>query len=597
MNKAHRLKKWKNWPNIDTPVNAQSLDELDVSVDVIDDRVITLEETKATKLEVSEFFQEISFEQQTGIITFVRKNGATVTIDTPTEKIQTGIYYNPDTEKLVLPLVDGTSMEVDLSRLMKFDEFVDSDTIAFSVNANGVVTAIVKEGSIQEKHLRPDYLADIKLEVAKAEESKKTASEKSYEASVYSTESKSYACGNTGTREGESTDNAKFYKEKAEQAAESAADYLADLQSVQVTGVKGNAESAYRKGNVNITPDNIGAIAYAKITHESSNDLPTVLNQLDNPQTIFGDKFLKPYCILLEDAVGDTALGGGVTAIYGYAYISDQYGAQLGIKFGSPGNMYFRAKNAGIWTHWRKVYDSINKPTTTDIGAVSKTGDTMSGELKMTYANPLRFIRGDYGCIFRMDNNYLYILCTPEGSPNGNWTNARPIMINYKTGECNINGKANYADYINVTRGNEIRFGGDNGSNETLWFNFSLPNSDNATTKLKTYLFGNGQRGTEGVTLQADYFSGKASSANTLVKYSSGTVTSGSTKVVENSEDGDYLIVIHSVTNNHNYDDVVYSMNGYLISTKDKNIVVKDGSAIKIIYPSVGMLYTVYKLS
>lgn len=175
MNKTYSRIVWENYPSDKTPVNERNLNKIDVAVDEMDNRIIVLEETKATKVEVSPLFKEVAYDEQTGIITFTRKNGATVTIDTPMEKIQTGIYYNPITEMLVLPLIDGTSMEVDLSRLMKFDEFIDSDTIAFSVKANGTVTAIVKEESIEEKHLRPDYLADIKTEVAKAQASQQAA--------------------------------------------------------------------------------------------------------------------------------------------------------------------------------------------------------------------------------------------------------------------------------------------------------------------------------------------------------------------------------------------------------------------------------------
>lgn len=257
MNKAYSRinngKGWEEYPSDKTPLNKPNLDKADIALDEIDNRVITLDSTKATKIEISELFKDVEFDEGTGIITFTRKNGATITIDTPMEKIQTGIYYNPDTEKLVLPLIDGTSMEVDLSRLMKYDEFLDSDTIAFSVKPNGTVTAIIKEGSIEEKHLRPNYLADIKVESAKAEASVGAAEKKAKEAEGGALMAKSYNSGNTGVRDGENTDNAKYYSEQAKKALESLE------QSGAVTGIKGNAESSYRTGNVNITPENIGA--------------------------------------------------------------------------------------------------------------------------------------------------------------------------------------------------------------------------------------------------------------------------------------------------------------------------------------------------
>lgn len=263
MNKAHSLKNWENYPSVNTPVNAQNLNELDRSVDVIDDRVIALDEIKVAKLEISTLFENVEFDQKTGIITFTRKNGATVTIDTPMEKIQTGIYYDPVTEMLTLPLIDGTTIGVDLSRLITEYEFLDSDTIAFSVSTEGKITAIIKEGSIEERHLRPDYLAEVKVEVAKAKLSRE-ASEKSAK------ESESYAHGGTGTRDGEETDNSEYFYNKSKEI------YDNFSSAGNVTGVKGNNEAAYRAGNVNITSENIGlgnVGNYKAVSTVSSQDL------------------------------------------------------------------------------------------------------------------------------------------------------------------------------------------------------------------------------------------------------------------------------------------------------------------------------------
>lgn len=285
MNKAYNRVNgengWQDYPSLDTPLNKQNLDKVDIGLNEVDNRVIILDETKATKTEISTLFKEVSYEESTGIITFTRKSGATVTIDTPMEKIQTGIYYNPNTEKLVLPLIDGTSMEVDLSRLMKFDEFVDSATIAFSVKSNGTVTAIVKEGSIEEKHLQPNYLSDIKVEVAKAQGSATAASENATAADSYAKKSKSYAVGGTGAREGEGEDNAKYYSEQAKASAEQASNIITQnvvlqsekgvaggvatldgngkVPSTQLSDASGAVTSVNgQTGNVNITKEDIG---------------------------------------------------------------------------------------------------------------------------------------------------------------------------------------------------------------------------------------------------------------------------------------------------------------------------------------------------
>lgn len=64
---------------------------------------------------------------------------------------------------------------------------------------------------------------------------------------------KSWAVGGTGTRSNENTDNAKYYAELALQNA-----YGGD--SI-VTGIKCTNDTSYRKGQVTISADNVGAIS------------------------------------------------------------------------------------------------------------------------------------------------------------------------------------------------------------------------------------------------------------------------------------------------------------------------------------------------
>lgn len=81
-----------------------------------------------------------------------------------------------------------------------------------------------------------------------------------------------------------------------------------------------------------------------------------------------------------------------------------------------------------------------------------------------------------------------------------------------------LDGKATNADYLNIQNGNEINFkGNDNCSNKKIWFNYrSADTADNTTNAITDYFFGNGQKGTTGVTLNADNFSGNAASANVI---------------------------------------------------------------------------------
>lgn len=257
MNKTYGRINWENYPSDETPLNESNLNKIDVATDEIDNRVITLDTTKATKEEVSTLVQDVTFEEKTGIITITKKNGSKITIDTQMEKIAVNFSYNAETQQIILTLIDGTRQYIDLSALITQYEFLDSDTVAFSIDSTGKVSAIVKEASIQEKHLQPNYLADIKVEVAKAQASQSaaaksesnakasetaaTASESNAAASA--TKAQSYATGGTNSRTGEDTDNAKYYSQQSAQI-QSAAATSADTASTKAEEAAASAATA-----------------------------------------------------------------------------------------------------------------------------------------------------------------------------------------------------------------------------------------------------------------------------------------------------------------------------------------------------------------
>lgn len=257
MNKTYGRINWENYPSDETPLNESNLNKIDVATDEIDNRVITLDTTKATKEEVSTLVQDVTFEEKTGIITIVKKNGSKITIDTQMEKIAVNFSYNAGTQQIILTLIDGTKQYIDLAALITQYEFLDSDTVAFSIDSAGKVSAIVKEASIQEKHLQPNYLADIKVEAAKAQasqsaaaksESNAKASETAAAASesnaaASATKAQSYATGGTNSRTGEDTDNAKYYSQQSAQS-QSAAATSADTASTKAKEAAASAATA-----------------------------------------------------------------------------------------------------------------------------------------------------------------------------------------------------------------------------------------------------------------------------------------------------------------------------------------------------------------
>lgn len=193
MQKIYSRTYWENFPSEKTSMNEKRLNNAEKGIDDLDDRIVAMDAAKVDLVKANNLVEEITYEEATGILTITKMNGSKDIIDTKLEKLAVNFSYNPQTQQLVITLDDGTTQNVDLSTLITEYEFLDSDTIAFELTSNGKVKAIVKEGSIEEKHLRPDYLADIKVESAKAVASAKSAGESETNAAKSATDAKDSA--------------------------------------------------------------------------------------------------------------------------------------------------------------------------------------------------------------------------------------------------------------------------------------------------------------------------------------------------------------------------------------------------------------------
>lgn len=237
---------WRNYPNISTPIVQDQLNRIESTVDTIDDRVVSFDTTKANETDMLIAIKSVTLDEVTGIFTFTKFNGTTFQIDTALEKVVTNFDYDDDPESLhyqslVLTLEDGTVKYVDMSALITQYEFNDTPTIRFTINANGIVSANVIDGSITAEKLQPNYLADITTQANNASQSA-TASSNS------ATLSQSWAEGNTGTREGEDTNNSKYF---ADRASDIVAQLLAAF-GISVVGTRLVFGSAFEE-NYNIT--------------------------------------------------------------------------------------------------------------------------------------------------------------------------------------------------------------------------------------------------------------------------------------------------------------------------------------------------------
>ena len=192
MQKIYSRINWENFPSEKTAVNESNLNKMDLAIDNLDDRVVAMDASKVDLTKANELVEEILWDESNGTLTVVKMNGSRAVIDTKLEKLAVNFTYNPQTQQLVITLDDGTVQNVDLSALITQYEFLDSDTIAFEITG-GKVNAIVKNGSITEDKLRPNFLADIKVESAKAVNSATNAKASETNAAKSATDAKDSA--------------------------------------------------------------------------------------------------------------------------------------------------------------------------------------------------------------------------------------------------------------------------------------------------------------------------------------------------------------------------------------------------------------------
>lgn len=175
MQKAYNRSWWHDEPSDESPIDEDNLNNIEAGVDEVDNRILVLDTTKFDKTEAQSLVKKITFDRKTGVFRITYYNGTFELIDTMLEKLMVNFAYDYQTQQLVITLDDGTKQYVDLSALITQYEFLGSDTIVFIVQPDGKITAEIKNGSIGEQHLRPDYLADIRVESAKAAASAEAA--------------------------------------------------------------------------------------------------------------------------------------------------------------------------------------------------------------------------------------------------------------------------------------------------------------------------------------------------------------------------------------------------------------------------------------
>lgn len=218
MNKAYTRINWENEPSILTPLNEINLNKMDSAINEIDNRVISLDTTKANESDALLMLKDVTYNPTTGVFTFTKKNGTQIIADLNIEKIPVSFSMSK-AGVITMTTTDGTTYTADVSKLIKTYSFEDTDTINMSVytdaDGNKTITADIIDGSITDNKLQPNYLADITTQANKSEESAGSSLASANASEISAKASESWAVGGTNTREGEDTNNAKYWSEQA----------------------------------------------------------------------------------------------------------------------------------------------------------------------------------------------------------------------------------------------------------------------------------------------------------------------------------------------------------------------------------------------
>lgn len=205
---------WLNFPDTSTPVGQKNLRHMDNGILQCAQYILSLSQDKAENSEVNTLVQNVTLDVHTGILTVTLKNGTVTTYDLAIEKVIVNFTINDDNE-LVLELADGEEIVIDLTRFVY--NVSSTATIAMQIS-NRTITAEVVDGSITLEKLEQSVITTLRQYMLDAQSAAASAEQ-------YYTASKSWAVGETGSRNGEDEDNSKYYSQIAKNEADRAESY------------------------------------------------------------------------------------------------------------------------------------------------------------------------------------------------------------------------------------------------------------------------------------------------------------------------------------------------------------------------------------
>lgn len=287
LNKVYTRINWEDYPSENTDLDAYHLNQMDSAIDALDNRIISQDALKVDKSAINGNIADWTMDETTGVITITKYNGEKIIFDLNIEKIPVGFSMSDD-GIITMTTEDGTQFKADIGSMIPVLTFEDSATIAVSVTGTGknkTYSFSIKTGSVTDDMLQPNYLADIRVESANASAYAQSANAKSVLA-------ESYAIGGTGTREGEDTDNAKYYMEQAKQQTGGIPTKVSELENDAgyITKDVDNLTNYYDKITTDQKLANIDLTDYLKKTGDASNTTVTFTEPTELAHPTTGEK-------------------------------------------------------------------------------------------------------------------------------------------------------------------------------------------------------------------------------------------------------------------------------------------------------------------
>lgn len=535
--------------SLTTPLGKTNLNHMDSAIKTLDGRTVELyteavrlDTTKADKNQLKGMVTNWQIDDRTGIVTLTKYDGTKVSINTALNQLAVNFDYDAVNQQLVITQTDGTQKIVDMSALITQYEFLDTDTVSFFVDENGKVSAKVKEGSIEEKHLQPNYLADIKIEVAKAQGYAADAQESAGNAAYDAKLSQSYAVGGSGIRENEDVDNAREYAKKAKESA--------DIAQELVGGKFIPADEKGAAGGV-ASLDNDGKVPKAQLPDDmgsgTSNESKSILNMFDELPTSLNVNMSDPSIInriTYFMATSSTTEGKPPIdcMIINLSWYSGYGGTQLGVGMYSGPRMFIRAFNngSGGWDdRWLEFLTTgnisdngyIDNPNATELPADWRLpyAGTPYGDVSGIYRDLYSFVKkhksGFYTVLFGNTWYNIFSLRHRNGYSDGAYyglfifsqmtnLNADLYWAQQSGADKNSASKVildskNYASRIfPIVHGNEVNYvyNMDSRTSDYMWINYRDAKEAGASKPITEYYFGNGSGTSAFAGIVCNYF-------------------------------------------------------------------------------------------